>query len=72
MERFIKGEREVRERCFSPMTGTDTAFTSSDCSAQSLSLALAGNQLLATWAGMLMAIRSGSGAGSRRPITNCS
>lgn len=37
MDRFIKGEGEVIERCFSPMTDTNINCTSSDCSAQSVS-----------------------------------
>lgn len=37
LDRFIKGESEVRERYFLLMTDTDIDFTSSDCSAQALS-----------------------------------
>lgn len=37
MDRFIQGESEGRERCFSPMTDTNIDCTPHDCSALSVS-----------------------------------
>lgn len=70
MDRFIKGEGEVRERSFS-LSQILTLTAHLVTPLLSLSLTMAGNQSIETWVGMLMAVWCGTRAGARRQNADC-